>query len=152
MIKVAKITLLFIVLLIGGVALSLQVFKVTSERRIRTYFGIDASQLVNTRTLQSAIASRVPPGSSVNAVHSYLEQAGIGKDEFSGYGDSLVSEKPLIWAQVGHGFGLFCNNEFAITFQFADAPLGRDAMNQVIVLNHEDILKEVQVKESWTCL
>ena len=121
--------------------------RIAGEQRARRYFRIPGSQPVNVTTIRSAILSQVPPGSSVTQVHAYLEQAGIGKDESSGYGDSLVSEKPQIRAEVDHGTTFACEVEFRITFFFADTPLGRDARNNVIVLPHEDRLKEIVVED-----
>ena len=107
---------------------------------------------MNVTTIRSAILNQVPIESSVTQVHAYLERAGIGKDKFSSYYDSLVSEQPQIVCRVYRSDGFPCSSEFLITFVFANAPLGRDATNNVVVLPHKDVLKEIKVEKSGACL
>ena len=146
---VLRALLIVLAFLIIGVPLlysvSIEVSKAVSGQRIREYFGIRASDPVNASTIQSAIASQVLAGSTVDEVHAYLQQAGIGKNKFM---DSLIhTEKPQIDAWVDYGFVWYCNFAgFNIRFQFADAPLGRNADNHVIVLDHVDRLKEIGVE------
>jgi hypothetical protein len=57
----------------------------SAEKRVRKHFAIAESEVVNQKTIRSAILAKLPVGSSEEQVKSFLKKSGIGEDNLSAY-------------------------------------------------------------------
>jgi len=68
----------------------------SADDRLRTYFDIPTSAILNESTIRNAILLKIPINTPESVVRQKLSEIGIGKDKLSGYFGSDKDRKAVI--------------------------------------------------------